>query len=150
MRILCLQPTDKNYVGHSHKTTSMLAFFPVLVKVKVRGVNGVSPIILTCSDTALAFQAALWRNREKVRISVLYLHYCTVYTINNTSSLLYSCCLVTRASPSPLPIKYITKEKKKKKARSNFPKVSGNEKPQTKQFKIFLSVIWTSLFLIAL
>lgn len=28
-----------------------------------------------------------------------------------------------------------------KKARSNFPKVSGNEKPQTKQFKIFLSVI---------
>lgn len=59
MCILCLQPPDKNYVGHSHKTTGTLAFFPVLVKVKVQGVNGVSPVILTCSNTALAFQAGL-------------------------------------------------------------------------------------------
>ena len=126
----------------------MLTFFPVLVKVKVQGVNGVSRIILTCSDTALAFQAVLWRNRKRSGFQ-FFIFIITQFIQQTTiGSLLYSCCLVTRASPSPLPIKYIKKERKKKTG-SNFPKVSGNEKPQTnhKQFKILLRVIWSLLFL---
>ena len=98
--ILCLQPADKKNTGHSHKTTAIPALFLLLVKVKFM-VWTMSSQYINMFRHQAGISGSFMKEPEKVRILVLYLHYCTVYTTNNHGQFPYLCCLVTRAfSPS--------------------------------------------------